>query len=138
MAPPDPSGAGEAPAAAPLTVPDGIAGGGRAFDQTAVEQAAVAGGVAAAFFDHLRTCSAKPANVSPTARVVVRVYLNPDGSLAAGLPQNPAPLKVSTGGGELFVNAVAAVRKCQPYTMLPRDQYPEWRTLDLTFTAQNF
>lgn len=140
LAPPLPAEAAEAkpPAAAPpLTVPDGIAGG-RTFDREAVERADVTADVAAAFFNHLKSCSTKPAEVSPTARVVVRVYLEPDGSLAAGLPQNPAPLKVSTGGGELFVSAVAALRKCEPYTMLPRDQYPEWRTLDLTFTAENF
>ena len=141
LAPPVASEPGEVgaagTAAALVTVPDGIAGG-RTFDREAVERADVVADVAAAFFDHLKSCSKKPADVPPTARVVVRVYLEPDGSLVAGLPQNPAPLKVSMGGGELFVNAVAALRKCQPYTMLPRNQYPEWQTLDLTFTAQNF
>jgi hypothetical protein len=118
-------------------MPDGTVGG-RTFDQQAAEQADVTKDVAAAFFNHLKTCSTRPADVSPGARVVVRVYLNPDGTLAAGLPANPEPLKVSMGGGELFMNAIAALRKCQPYTMLPPDRYPEWRMLDLTFTPQNF
>lgn len=136
--PPAPAGAGDAGApATPLTVLDGIAGG-RTLDREAVDRADVAADVATAFFDHLRRCSKKPADVPATARVVVRVYLQPDGTLVAGLPQNPAPLKVSRGGGDLFVSAVAALRACQPYAMLPREQYPEWRTLDLTFTAQNF
>lgn len=137
LPPAPPEEAGESGAPAPLTVPDGIAGG-RSFDREAVDRADVATDVAAAFWDHLRRCAKKPAEVPATARVVVRVYLQPDGSLVTGLPQNPAPLKVSRGGGELFVSAVAALRECQPYTMLPRDQYPEWRTLDLTFTSENF
>lgn len=123
--------------AMPLTMPDGSVGD-RTFDQRAVDQADVNKDVAAAFFAHLKTCSTPPADAPSGVRVVLRVYLNPDGTLAAGLPANPEPLKVSMGGGELFVNAVAALRQCQPYTMLPRDRYPEWRMLDLTFTPQNF
>jgi len=76
--------------------------------------------------------------VAPDVRVVLRIYLNPDGSLVTGLPQNPVPIKVSAGGGELYLNAVAALRQCQPYKMLPPDRYPEWKALDLTFTPQNF
>jgi hypothetical protein len=123
--------------AMPLTMPDGTLGG-RSFDQPAVHLADVPDNVAAAFFDHLKTCSTRPADVPQGVRVVVRVYLNPDGTLASGLPANPEPLKVSMGGGELFLNAVAALRKCQPYRMLPPDRYPEWRMLDLTLTARNF
>jgi hypothetical protein len=136
--PPEPDESNTTPMfAMPLTMPDGTVGG-RSVDQPAVHQADVPDNVAVAFFDHLKTCSTLPADIPPGVRVVLRVYLNPDGSLAAGLPANPEPLKVSMGGGELFMNAVAALRKCQPYTMLPPDRYPEWRTLDLTFPARNF
>jgi hypothetical protein len=125
-----------APFGMPMTMPDGTVGG-RTFDQ-AEEKADVTKGVVAAFRSHLKTCAKRPAEVAPGARVVVRLYLNPDGSLVRDLPENPKTLKVSMGGGELFVNARAALIECQPYTMLPPDRYPEWKMLDLTFTPENF
>jgi hypothetical protein len=27
---------------------------------------------------------------------------------------------------------------CQPYAMLPKDRYGEWKVIDLTFTPQQF
>lgn len=143
--PPQHPEAGEANAAGifgmPMTMPDGTVGG-RTLDPTAdhpaVDQADVTGDVAAAFFSHLKTCATRPADLPPGVRVMLRLYLKPDGTLATDVPANPQPLKVSMGGGELFMSAVAALKKCQPYTMLPPDRYSEWRTLDLTFTPQNF
>jgi hypothetical protein len=120
----------------PLTMPDGTIGG--RLDAQAVDRADITNDVVAAFRKHLKTCSTLPDGLAPEVRVVVRIYLNPDGSLATGLPQNPVPIRVSAGGGELYLNAVAALRQCQPYKMLPPDQYPEWKALDLTFTPQNF
>jgi hypothetical protein len=35
-------------------------------------------------------------------------------------------------------SAAAALRRCQPYKMLPPDRYEEWKMLDITFTPQNF
>jgi hypothetical protein len=135
--PPEPDDAKAAgPFGMPLTMPDGTVGG-RPFDQAAVERADVKD-AADEFRSHLKTCAQPPANVAPGVRVVVRIHLNPDGTLVAGLPSNPEPLKVSMGGGELFQSAVAALIKCQPYTMLPPDRYADWRMLDLTFTPQNF
>jgi hypothetical protein len=125
--------------AMPLTLPDGKVGG--KYDSQSVEKANVEDDSAAAFRSHLKTCSALPAGVAPEVKVVLRIYLKPDGSLAAGIPQNPEPIKVegvSRGGGALFQSAVAALRKCQPYKMLPPDKYEEWKRLDLTFTPQNF
>ncbi len=143
--PPQHPEAGEANAAGifgmPLTMPDGTVGGrtlDRTADHPAVDQADVTADVAAAFFSHLRTCATRPADLTPGVRVMLRLYLKPDGTLATDVPANPQPLKVSMGGGELFMSAVAALKKCQPYTMLPPDRYREWRTLDLTFTPQNF
>jgi hypothetical protein len=120
----------------PLTMPDGTVGG--RFSSQAVDPADVTSDTVTAFRDHLKTCSKLPAGVAPNVRVALRVHLNPDGTLATGLPQNPVPIKVSAGGGELYLNAVAALRQCQPYKMLPPDRYPEWKTLDITFTPQNF
>jgi len=45
---------------------------------------------------------------------------------------------VSRGGGALYQSAVTALRKCQPYNMLPPDKYNEWKVFDLSFTPQNF
>jgi hypothetical protein len=133
---PDDPAAG--PFGMPLTMPDGAVG--HSFDSQAVERADVTNDVVAAFGNHLKACAKLPADIAPgvaaaAVRVAVRVYLNPDGTLATGLPANPGLLKVSgEGGGELSLSVAAALRKCQPYKMLPPDRYPEWRTLDITFT----
>ncbi len=140
---PDERGEPAEPAASlfgmPLTMPDGTVGG--RFSSQAVDRADITNDKVAAFRDHLKTCSILPAGVAPNVRVALRVHLNPDGTLAAGLPQNPEPIRVegvSVGGGALFQSAVAALRKCQPYKMLPPERYQEWKALDLTFTPQNF
>jgi hypothetical protein len=125
----------------PLTMPDGTVGGGH-FDSQATDRAAIENDVVAAFRSHLKTCSKLPPGVAPDVTVVMRVYLKPDGTLAAGIADgNPQTIKadgVSRGAGPLSVNAGAALRKCQPYKMLPPDRYQEWKTLDITFTPQNF
>jgi hypothetical protein len=124
----------------PLTMPDGTIGG--RFDAQAVDRADITNDAVVAFRNHLKTCSKLPAGVAPEVVVVVRTYLKPDGTLAAGVPDgNPQIIKVdgiSKGGGPLSVNALTALRKCQPYKMLPPDRYEEWKMLDLTFTPQNF
>ena len=62
--------------------------------------------------------------------------MNPDGTLAA------APMLIeasaSAKGPLLMQNAIAALKACQPYAMLPADKYREWKVLDLTFTPQDF
>jgi hypothetical protein len=124
----------------PMTMPDGTVGG-RTFDSQAVDRADVDNDVIAAFRSRLKTCSKLPAGVAPEVRVVVRLYLKPDGSLATGLPANPEMIRVdgtSAGGGLLWNNAAVALRKCQPYKMFPADRYQEWKMLDVTFTPQNY
>jgi hypothetical protein len=124
----------------PMTMPDGTVGGGR-FDSQAVDRADVANDVVAAFRTQLKTCSKLPPGVAPDVRVVIRLYLMPDGSLATGLPENPKLIKVdgaSVGGGVLWNSAAAALSRCQPYKMMPPDRYEEWKMLDITFTPQNF
>jgi len=123
--------------AMPLTMPDGRLGGG--FDALAVNKANIADDNIAAFRNHLKTCSTLPADVRTTddVRAVLRIHLNPDGTLAA--PPQPIRIEgVSRGGGALYQSAVAALRKCQPYTMLPPDKYSEWKVFDLSFTPRNF
>jgi hypothetical protein len=121
----------------PLALPDGRLGG--SFDTPAIDRANITNDDIAAFHNHLKTCSTRPSGLNPTddVKAVLRIYLKPDGTLAA--PPQPIRIEgVSRGGGALYQSVVAALRKCQPYTMLPRDKYNEWKVFDLSFTPQNF
>ena len=90
------------------------------------------------FRHHLKTCSRSPAgvNVTDSARVVLRIFLKPDGTLAAP----PQPLRVDRlvrqGGIELYQSIVAALRECQPYNMLPPNKYNEWKVFEISFTRK--
>ena len=108
------------------------------FDATASSAANLQSSVISAFKRHLRTCSKLPDGIAPTDHLVVklRVYMTHDGRLAA----EPA-----IGGGSanikaisLLQSAIAALKDCQPYTMLPAERYGEWRVLDLDFTPKDF
>jgi hypothetical protein len=107
------------------------------FDVTTVS-ADISSNIIAEFRRHLKSCSKLPASVQPSdhIRVKLRVFLTQDGRLAA----EPA-----IGGGsanmkaiELLQNAIAGLKQCQPYRMLPADRYGEWRVLDLDFTPKDF
>ncbi len=108
------------------------------FDATASEKADITSSVIAQFRKHLKSCSKLPASVQPSDHIMVklRVMMNQDGRLAA----DPLP-----GGGsanikaiEMLQSAIAALKQCQPYKMLPVDRYGEWRVLDLEFTPKDF
>jgi hypothetical protein len=90
------------------------------------------------FRRHLKTCSKLPASISPSdsVKITLRVFLSPDGKLAA----EPAVMegKASLKGLDLKQSAIAALRACQPYTMLPVDRYGEWKVIDLSFTPRDF
>jgi hypothetical protein len=107
------------------------------FDVTTVS-ADISSSIIAEFRRHLKSCSKLPATVQPSdhIKVKLRVFLTQDGRLAA----EPA-----IGGGsanmkaiELLQNAVAGLKQCQPYKMLPADRYGEWKVLDLDFTPKDF
>lgn len=94
--------------------------------------------VVADFRRHLKTCSKLPESVAPSDHIVVklRVFMQHNGRLAA----DPV-----IGGGSanikainLLQSAIAALKDCQPYTMLPADRYGEWKVLDLDFTPKDF
>jgi outer membrane biosynthesis protein TonB len=128
----------------PLTLPDGMIG--YEYQTPAIEKADLAKDVVAAFRRHLKTCLTLPAGVTVRmmtagAKATLQINLNPDGTLVKG-PENPHGVGQvyyqTTGGGDIYNAAKAAVLKCQPYTMLPADRYDEWRTLNLTFTPQDF
>lgn len=126
----------------PPELPPPAAGAGKpdeAFDATTTAAAAdVSSSVIADFRRHLKTCSKLPASVQSSDRITVklRAFMTQDGRLAA----EPA-----IGGGsasvkaiELLQNAIAALKQCQPYKMLPADRYGEWKVLDLDFTPRDF
>jgi outer membrane biosynthesis protein TonB len=108
------------------------------FDATASDKADISSSVIEQFRKHLKSCSKLPASVQPSDHIMVklRVMMSQDGRLAA----DPLP-----GGGsanikaiEMLQSAIAALKQCQPYKMLPADRYGEWRVLDLEFTPRDF
>ncbi len=111
---------------------------GDGIDATASTVAAVDSSLIAEFRRHLRTCSKLPASVatSDAVRVKLRVQMAPDGSLAA----EPILIEASASekGPILMQSAISALQACQPYTMLPKDRYGEWKVIDLPFTPQDF
>jgi hypothetical protein len=123
----------------PLALPGGMVG--YEYLGLATEKPDIADDAIAAFRKRLKTCSILPAGVAAEARVTLRIDLNPDGTLVKG-PENPHAVGLiygaSVGAGDLYTAAMAAVRKCQPYKMLPPDRYEEWKMLDFTFTRKNF
>ena len=125
----------------PTELPQPTANRGKSddgFDATASSEADIASSVIAEFRRHLRTCSKLPVLVKPSDHIMVklRVLMTQDGRLAAD------PL---VGGGsanvkaiELLQSAIAGLKQCQPYKMLPADRYGEWKVLDLDFTPKDF
>jgi hypothetical protein len=88
----------------------------------------------AAFKTHLRKCWSPPPGLAetPKLKVVLRVFLARNGALAA----QPVLLAASASpaGPALVQTAVAALRRCQPFSFLPADRYKEWKVLDLNLS----
>jgi hypothetical protein len=70
----------------------------------------------------------------PGFNILVRIALNPDGTLGAKPQLIRAP--ASDAGPPLVESAKQALQQCQPYGGLPVAKYRDWKILDLTFTAQ--
>jgi hypothetical protein len=90
------------------------------------------------FRELLSTCGALPSGLGPTEKIsiVVRVFLNRDGTVAAApqlLETNP-----SADQQALMQSFASGLQKCQPYTMLPPDEYSRWKTLDLVVHPHNY
>jgi hypothetical protein len=123
--PPTPSGSGDKP--------------GDGADATASVAADISSSLVAEFRRRLKTCSKLPPTIDPTDEIEIklRVFMTPEGRLAA----EPNPIGVkhpSENGPALLQSAVAALQACQPYMMLPKERYGEWKVIDLTFTPQDF
>lgn len=90
------------------------------------------------FRERVSSCSDRAAGIDPDdrVRVVLRVSLNRDGTLGAP-PQLLEPI-TSSKERAVMQSAINALRRCQPYTMLPQEKYKQWKTLDLVFYPLNF
>jgi hypothetical protein len=91
-----------------------------------------------AFRSRIRECSKLPPQLSPSDDVMIklRILMTPDGRLAAApmVKEGTASVKAV----DLRDGAVSALSACQPFTMLPREKYQEWKVIDLTFTPRDF
>ncbi|MDA1133214.1 MAG: cell envelope integrity protein TolA, partial [Proteobacteria bacterium] len=91
-----------------------------------------------AFRAKVESCWSIPAGAREAADLVVtlRIFLNPDGSLA-GRPEIVDGERMNRPGGEFFrtaaESAIRAVLRCAPYEMLPAAKYDSWRDIRLTF-----
>lgn len=108
------------------------------FDAPASNKADISSSLVSEFRRHLRTCSKLPASIAPSdkLKITLRLLMTIEGKLAA----DPILIEASASakGPALMQGAVAALKSCQPYTMLPADRYGEWKVLDLSFTPQDF
>jgi hypothetical protein len=87
---------------------------------------------------HLRSCSKLPAGVDLTDNVHIklRAVFATDGTLAREPILMAAP--PSAKGVAIVKSAMSALQACQPYKMLPRDLYGEWKVMDLPFSPRDF
>lgn len=111
---------------------------GDGVDATASAAANLDSSLIAEFRRHLRTCSRLPGEIAASEKVMIKLrsLMAPDGTLAA----QPILIEASASpkGPILMRGAISALQACQPYTMLPKDRYGEWKVIDLVFTPQDF
>jgi hypothetical protein len=111
---------------------------GDGVDATASTVANLESSLIAEFRRHLRTCSRLPAEIAPSDKVMIKLrsLMAPDGTLAA----EPILVEASASakGPLLMQGAIRALQACQPYIMLPKERYGEWKVIDLTFTPRDF
>jgi FtsZ-interacting cell division protein ZipA len=90
----------------------------------------------AAFKTQVSRCWVAPAGMpnTPDATVLMRIALNPNGTLGAAPELIAAPASID--GNPLKESAKRALQKCQPYTALPAAKYQDWKILDMSFTPQ--
>ena len=87
------------------------------------------------FRARLRRCWKLPGAVNQATRVVLRIYLRQDATLA----RDPVLIEASASrdGPAVMQAAMRALKDCQPYAFLSADKYSEWKVLDLSFTPRD-
>jgi hypothetical protein len=112
------------------------AGQGGILEPPADTPAGFSSSEAAALKAHMQKCWSFSGGAGDlqNLKAVVRVSLRPNGALAAA----PILLEASASahGPKLVEAALAAVRRCEPYSFLPATKYQEWKILDLHFSPQ--
>jgi hypothetical protein len=126
------------PEALPPSVLSADAGDRKGDGGDAANKADVGTDMVTAFRSRIKQCSKLPPSLSPSDELMIklRILMTRDGRLAAEpmVKEGTASLKAV----DLKNGAVAALSACQPYTMLPREKYDEWKVIDLTFTPRDF
>jgi hypothetical protein len=146
-APPNPSPPPQEPAAPSIFDPASIpklldiappppAAAAPEYDALADVAASLSREQVTAFKAHLKKCLKLPAGVDAARelRVVMRVFLTPNGALAADPMLVAAP--AAQEGPALVRAATQAFKACQPYA-LPAEKYNEWKTLDITLSPRD-
>jgi hypothetical protein len=106
------------------------------FDAPADSKARLSREEVARFKAHLRRCWQLPAGFAGSStRVVLRIFLNADGTLAA----EPMLIEASASndGPQVMRAAMQAIQRCQPFAFLPRERYGEWKQLDVGFSPRD-
>jgi hypothetical protein len=126
------------PEALPPSVLSADAGDRKGDGGDAAAKADVGTDMITAFRGRIKQCSKLPPSLSPSDDVMIklRILMTPDGRLAAApmVKEGTASMKAV----DLRDGAVSALSACQPFTMLPREKYQEWKVIDLTFTPLDF
>jgi hypothetical protein len=106
------------------------------FDSESTTMANLSADERTTFKAHLKKCWKLPDGMSPeqSTRVTLRIFLKPDGGLAA----EPTLIEASASreGPLLMQAAIRSVKECQPFNFLPADRYREWKTLDVRFSPR--
>lgn len=125
-----------AEALARLALVGGQLGGGFAAPPVNTNQAV--DDFTAKFRERVSACSMLPPGFEPenNVRIGLRVFLNPDGTLASP-PQLLEPI-ASEKERVMLQTSIDALKKCQPYTMLPPKKYQQWKQIDIMFYPLNF
>jgi hypothetical protein len=131
-----PDASSAAATAAQLALMGGPLGGG--FAAPPVDSPVVGYDFTVPFRELVSSCATLPPGIGRNEKlsVTLRVYFNRDGTLAAAprlLDANPSPKQQA-----LMQSFAGGLQKCQPYTMLPPDQYKLWKTLDLVVFPNNY
>jgi hypothetical protein len=107
------------------------------FDAESTTVARLSDDERATFRARLRKCWKLPgaASVNQATRVVLRIYLRSDATLAG----DPVLIEASASrdGPVVLQAAMRALKDCQPFAFLPADKYGEWKVLDLSFTPRD-
>jgi hypothetical protein len=107
------------------------------FDAASTVIAKLSDDERATFRARLRRCWKLPGagSVNQATRVVLRIYLRQDATLA----RDPVLIEASASrdGPAVLQAATRALKDCQPFAFLPTEKYGEWKVLDLSFTPRD-